>query len=148
MAGGVTFQFNGAALKSIAVQASQDDLRVRANRVVNAARRLAPVDTGRLRASITQEFSTGYGGAPLVRIGSNLPYAIYVHEGTGVYGPKGQRIFPKHGRFMAWPAINNSGSGRRRYKGGKTAMYVFARSTRGHPGRPFLLQALDAAKNA
>lgn len=147
MAGGVTVTFNGAALKSIAVQGAQADLRVRANRVVNAARRLAPVDTGRLRASITQEFSTGYGGAPVVRIGSNLPYAIFVHQGTGIYGPKGQRIFPKHGKFMVWPAINNSGSGSRRYKGGRTAMYVFARSTRGMPGRPFLVQALDAAKS-
>lgn len=142
----VTITFNKPALRSLSIAASEKDLRVRANRVLNEARRRAPVDTGRLRGSLAVTFSAGPRGEPVARIGSNLPYAIYVHEGTGVYGPKHSLIYPVKGRFMRWPAINNSGSGNRRYSGGRTQMFIFAKSTRGMPGRPFLLQALDAAK--
>ena len=141
----VVVRFNAAALTQLAAAAAERDLRVRGNRVLNAARRNAPVDQGRLRASLAMEFTT-VNGAPTVRIGSNLPYAIYVHEGTGLYGPRHAMITPRRGRFMVWPAKNNSGSGTRRYKGGATAGYVFAKRTRGMRGRPFLVQALDAAR--
>lgn len=142
----VSITFNQPALRSLAIAASDKDLRVRANRVLNEARRRAPVDTGRLRGSLSMVFSVGPHGEPVARIGSNLPYAIYVHEGTGIYGPKHSLIYPVKGKFMRWPAVNNSGTGNRRYKGGKTQLYIFAKSTKGMPGRPFLLQALDAAK--
>jgi HK97 gp10 family phage protein len=46
----------------------------------NNARSSAPVDTGRLRASIQV---TSPQGSPLtVRIGSNVNYAIFVEQGT------------------------------------------------------------------
>lgn len=128
----ISVKFNDAALKSIAIQASADDLKVRANRVLSAARRGCPVDQGRLRASLAVEFVTQFG-QPIARIGSNLPYAIYVHEGTGVYGPKGTPIVPRNGRYLVFTP-----------KGSKTK--VFAKSVRGMRGRPFLLDALDAAK--
>jgi HK97 gp10 family phage protein len=50
--------------------------------VVNAAKRLCPVDTGRLRSSITDELGVGPTGLPAVRIGSNVSYASYVELGT------------------------------------------------------------------
>ena len=145
----ISFSFNAAALRSIAIAGAEQDLRVRANRVLNAARRGAPVDTGRLRSSLAVEFSTNPGGLPVARIGSNLPYAVWVHEGTGLYGPRGQMITPRSARFMVWPVTNNnyvSTGGPRRFKGGATAQYAFAKQTRGMRGRPFLLSALDAAK--
>lgn len=40
------------------------------------------IDTGRLRASITVTTFTWTGGIPGVRVGTNVEYAIYVHEGT------------------------------------------------------------------
>lgn len=43
-----------------------------------AAKKLCPVDTGRLRNSITHALS----GDDTVAIGTNVEYAIYVHEGT------------------------------------------------------------------
>ncbi len=43
-----------------------------------AAKRLCPVDTGRLRNSITHALM----GDDSVAIGTNVEYAIYVHEGT------------------------------------------------------------------
>lgn len=141
----VKITFNGDALRSLAIQGSQADLRRRANAVLRAARALTPTDTGRLKTSLAIEFSTAPDGSPVARIGSNLPYAIFVHEGTGIYGPKGAMIFPVKGKFMVWPAINNSGKGRRRFKAGKTELFIFAKSTRGMPGTPFLLDALDAA---
>lgn len=142
----VEIRFNSAALASIAVAASDKDLRVRANRVLNAARRNAPKDKGTLAASIHIEYSTGPGGVTIAKIGSNLDYAIWRHEGTGIYGPRGTPIRPKAGKFLVFPAINGSGSGARRYKGGKTAAYIYARQVRGVKGVPFLLNALDAAK--
>lgn len=141
----VTVRFNGAALQSLTVQASEADLKVRANRVLNAARRNAPVDTSRLRSSIAVSFDRGAAG-PLARIGSNLEYAIFVHEGTGIYGPTGAPIRPRRATILRWPATNNSGAGTRRFKGGRTSQYVWAREVRGSPGRPFLLNALDAAR--
>ena len=43
-----------------------------------AAKRLCPVDTGRLRNSITHAFVTDKE----IVVGTNVEYAIYVHEGT------------------------------------------------------------------
>lgn len=112
------------------------DLNRRGQRVLNKARTLCPVDEGTLRGSLHKEPVT-VGGDPAVRIGSPLEYAIYVHEGHGVIRP--------HGQFLRWPAKNQSGTGRRRYKAGATANYVFARQVRAVAGRPFLRDALSAA---
>lgn len=142
----VVVNLNGPALRSVAISVAEKDLTVRANRVLNQARRDIKVDTGTARASLHIEYSKGPGGEPIARIGSNLKYVIFLHEGTGIYGPKGSYIYPKNGRFMVWPVLNNSGSGNRRYSGGSTSSYAFARRTRGMPGDPFLLRALNAAR--
>lgn len=142
----VQVTLNGAALRSLAIAAAEKDLRVRANRVLNAARRLVPRDTSRLGNSLTISYLTGPGGEPVARIGSNLPYAIYVHEGTGLYGPKNALIRPRTATVLRWPNINNSGSGRRRYKGGATNAFVYSMWSRGMKGTPYLLDALDAAR--
>lgn len=119
------------------------DLLRRGQRVENKAKRLAPVDEGRLRGSITTEVRGG-DASLVVRVGSNLEYAVYVHEGTGIYAGKGY-IYPKRGRYLVWPNKNNSGSGNRRYSGGRTSKFVFAKRVKGVPPRPFLRDALDAA---
>lgn len=56
-------------------------LTVAALKVVNRAKVLCPVDTGRLRDSITWELGT-VGGLPAARIGTNVEYASYVETGT------------------------------------------------------------------
>lgn len=126
------------------------DLRKRADRVRNAAIRnltaSGAVDTGALRASVTVEMSSSPSGVPMARVGTNLPYGRYVEEGTGIYGPKGRPIRPKNGRLLRWPVKNNSGSGRRRYRGGATAKYAFAPSVKGMRPRPWLRPALSAAE--
>jgi hypothetical protein len=96
----------------------------------------AKVGTGALAQSLVVEFASK-GKTLVVRVGSRLPYAIYVHEGHGI-------IRPVRGRFLRWPAVASSGSPRR-YKGGKTARYVYARQVRAVAGKPFLREALPAA---
>lgn len=120
------------------------DTQRRANRVLNAARRNAPVDEGRLRGSLSLRMQAGPGGEPIGVVGSNLRYAIFVHEGTGIYAGRGF-IRPRRARVMRWPVKNNSGVGRRRFRGGSTARYAYATKVRGVKGRPFLRDALQAA---
>lgn len=138
-------RFNEGAIVALLKQpggAVVRDLMRRGNAVLRQARMNAPVDQGNLRGSLTAEL-VYIGGDPAVRVGSNLSYAVYVHEGTGIYG-KGAPIRPKSGKFLRWPAKNQSGRGARRYRGGKTIQYVFAREVKGMKGRPFLRDALPA----
>jgi len=119
------------------------DIHRRGNNVLNKARILCPVDEGRLRASLTLEMRRE-GDEAVARVGTNLEYGLYVHEGTGIYVGR-PPITPKRGRYLRWPAKNNTG-GRRRYRGGSTARYVYAKSVKGVKGRPFLANALPSAK--
>jgi len=112
------------------------------NRVKQRAEVLAPVDQGRLRTSIKLEMDTE-NGVPIARVGTNVEYAIWVHEGTGIYGPRKTPIVPKNFRYLKWPVKNQSGQGRRRYKGGKTENFAYAKSVRGMKPRPFLTRALQ-----
>ena len=121
------------------------DIHRRGNRVLNRARVLCPVDEGRLRASLTLEMRRE-GEEAVARVGTNLEYGLYVHEGTGIYGPRKTPIRPVRARLLRWPAKNNSGAGRRRYKGGKTARYIYARQVKGVKPRRYLANALSAAK--
>ena len=59
------------------------------------AKQDCPVDQGILRASITNETEVT-GDAIIGRIGSNLEYAPYVHNGTGIYAKDG------NGRKTPW----------------------------------------------
>ncbi|TBO60913.1 HK97 gp10 family phage protein [Streptomyces kasugaensis] len=94
----------------------------------NAARRRCPVDNGPLRASIRSE--TRQRGSEIVgEVWSNLEYAAYVHEGTGIYGPVGRPIRPVRARMLSW---EQRGVGR-----------VFAREVKGQRPQPFLADALE-----
>lgn len=57
------------------------DLARRAVKVERAAKQLCPVDTGRLRSSITWEIAEDARGLHAV-IGTNVTYAPYVELGT------------------------------------------------------------------
>jgi hypothetical protein len=119
------------------------DILMRSNKVRNKALRLAPVDQGRLRQSITVEVRAE-GGTIVGRVGTNVKYAMWVHEGTGIYAGRGY-ITPKSAKALRWPVKNQSGQGRRRFRAGKTANYAYAKRVKGMKGRPFLRDALDAA---
>ncbi len=98
----------------------------------NLSRAPKRVDTGLLRSSInTQLVITG--GKPSVRVGTNVHYALFVHDGTGLYGPKGAYITPKTAKFLVWK--------------GKTGKKIYARRVKGMRPNRFLADAVIAAKD-
>lgn len=105
------------------------DILRRAKRVEGRAKRLAPVDTGRLRSSISTEMVSR--DTPTARVGTNVKYAPYVHNGTGIYGPRGAVIRSVQASVLVFTP-----------RGGST---VFTRFSRGQRPQPFLQNALPAA---
>jgi hypothetical protein len=97
-------------------------------RTVNDAKRTAPVDKGTYRASLQYVIEVR-GNAVILRVGSDLHYARYIAEGTGIYGPKHRPIRPVHRKFLKFKP-----------KGSKR--YVFARQVKGSPPNPHLAEAL------
>lgn len=118
-------------LRAVLASAARKAVTAECILVSNEAKRLARVDTGTLRRSIT--FSVTGSSAETIsgRVGSNLNYALMVEVGTGIYGPRGRRITPKRAKVLAWQG-----------KGGP----VFAASTRGRKATPFLRPALRAMR--
>lgn len=93
------------------------------------AKRRVKADHGRLRQSITHEFVM-LEGVPAVRIGTNIEYALDVHNGTGLHGPQHHRVVPVQARVMRFTS--------------KSGDIVFARSTQGQEPNPYLKNALEA----
>lgn len=123
-----------AVFQSAAVQWAEDAGR----RVVNAAKERAPVDNGRLRSSISATLELTPGTC-ILRVGSDVPYARYVEEGTGIYGPAGRRITPTRRQALKFPTPRSWGTGGRQADRG----FVFRRSVAGSPPNPFLADALE-----
>lgn len=90
------------------------------------------VDTGLLRATISTNL--GLRGSELVmRVGSGLYYALWVHDGTGIYGPRGRRITPRTASHLVfhWKKMGNK--------------LMIVKSVKGMKPNPFLKNALPAA---
>ena len=96
--------------------------------VEGEARKNCPVDQGPLKASITSETETTEEEV-IGRVGSNLEYAPYVHNGTGIYAKDG------NGRKTPWGYEVKTG----RYKG--------FHWTYGQKPQPFLENAKLTKKN-
>lgn len=90
------------------------------------------IDTGRLRASINTQLVTR-NGEPAVLVGTNVFYARWVHDGTGIYGPRGRRITPRSAKRL-------------RFRPTGQRKYVYARSVSGMRPNPFMKNALHAAR--
>lgn len=101
-------------------------------KVEGLAKREVNVDTGQLRSSISTQLMF-FGNRITVRVGSNVFYAWYIHDGTGIYGPRHQPIKPVRAKLLVF----------RPRGGGKV---VFARQVRGVKSNPFLLKALRAVR--
>jgi len=130
----VNLQINQNAIRALFTDPNggvAEDLLRRGRNVANLARKYAPVNTGRLRASIDTRL-VRYNGEVAVLVGTNVNYAMFQHEGTGIYGPHGTPIVPVNARFL-------------RFRPKGSTMYVYARSVRGNPPTFFLRRALPAA---
>jgi hypothetical protein len=86
-------------------QAVQDDLAQRMDRVVEVAQSIAPVYTGRYRASIHRVEEPGPDGE--VYVEANVPYAIYVEHGTRQTDRAGRSIHPP--RYTLSTALDAAG---------------------------------------
>lgn len=87
------------------------------------------VDEGRLknsRVSGVRDEATRLVGY----IEYTVDYALFVHEGTGIYGPRGRPIKPKRGEFLVF-RINGQ--------------LVYARQVKGSRPDPWLVNALKKA---
>jgi phage gpG-like protein len=95
------------------------DMMRRATNVKRTAQQLVGVDTGRLRDSIV---TRPQPAEMTVLVGSDVPYAVWHHEGSDAV----------HGKLMTW--IPERGGPR-----------IFRMSRRAIPGNPFLTNALAQA---
>ena len=71
-------------------------------RLHGTAKELVPVDQGTLRGSLIISPVTWSGSTATGNVGTNLHYAVYQEQGTGIYGPSGQPIRPKTKTVLAW----------------------------------------------
>ena len=113
-----------AALNRTITNASRKELREASRQVVNRAKVLVPVRTGRLRSSIRAEPPRIFSLRGSVTVGSDLEYAAMVNDGT-----RPHVIRPRNAKVLRFTV------------GGQV---VFARVVN-HPGtkaRPFLDRAL------
>ncbi|MFJ4918140.1 HK97-gp10 family putative phage morphogenesis protein [Streptomyces sp. NPDC088726] len=106
-------------------------------RVQNEARRLAPVDTGRLRSSIVTR-SEDHGRTYTVTVGTNVNYASDVENGTAPH-----RIYPRRAQALYWPGaahpvayVNHPGTRAQPFLGPAIAMAeVYLREELARAGR-------------
>lgn len=130
----VNLQINNAAVRALLTDPQgeiADDLLRRGNNVASLAKKYCPVNTGRLRSSIGAKL-VKFNGNLAVLVGTNVKYAIWQHEGTGIYGPHGMPITPTHTKFL-------------RFKPKGSSTFVFAKEVRGSMPTFFLKRALPAA---
>ncbi len=73
-----------------------------------SARKTAPVRTGALRDSVSV-LSAGTEGDLTGKVAYGAPYASFLHEGTGIYGPTGKMITirPKNKKALFWPGASH-----------------------------------------
>ncbi len=102
----------------------------RGRKVQRHARRNVNSRTGALARSIEVRMAMQVG-VPIVEVYTDLHYALWVHDGTGIYGPRGRPIRPRRARYMVF-----RGSG---------GTLVYARSVRGQRANPYLRNALHSA---
>ena len=68
-------------------------------RTSETARNEAPYDKGHLKQNIHSKVAVNGLEATVM---PTPKYALYVHDGTGIYGPKKRPITPKRGKVLAW----------------------------------------------
>lgn len=94
---------------------------------------VVPRVTGAL-ASITFDEWRQDGTKYVGRIRAGAMHASWVEEGTGIYGPTGQRIYPVRARFLVFP-----------WDRGPRGPGIYAyRSVAGQPPQPFFRAPMPA----
>lgn len=136
------FQFimkspSGAVAKDLIKRGKKVESRAKRNLMGVGGGKPKRINTGHLRSSISTNLIITPSGLG-VRVGTNVLYARYVHDGTGLYGPKHTLIRPKFGKVLVFPSKTHGA------KKGKYAGKVVTRYVRGMKPNPFLHDALPA----
>ncbi|MEU6932882.1 HK97 gp10 family phage protein [Streptomyces sp. NPDC046374] len=92
-----------------------------------ACEALCPKRSGRTSRSFQSEVEI-VDGMVVGRVWSDDPVVKWLEEGTGIYGPRRQRIYPRRARVLHW------------YDGGEE---FFAASIKGMRPQPFMKRALQ-----
>lgn len=100
----------------------------------------APKDTGDLAASSVVEMNT-HPGRVVGVITFRARHALWVHEGTGIYGSRRRPIRARSGGMLKFRSGSGRLSGSQRLSGRFTG-YTYTRSVRGQRPKPFLVWAL------
>lgn len=85
-----------------------------------------PVDEGHLTGAWTTDKNSNG-----IQMSNSAKYAVYLNEGTGVYGPRGKPITPVKAKVLHWE------------KGGT---HYFAKSVSGVKGQHFVEKSLDSVE--
>lgn len=101
----------------------QTAINTAALQITQSVKSFTPHVTGNLQSSIYPEF-----GFLRAVISPHKDYAIYVHEGTGIYGIHGTPIVPTTKKALYW----------------KGALHP-VRSVRGQRANPFMVNGMNAA---
>jgi hypothetical protein len=120
---GVTVHWHDAE----AIRATEPAVRAIVRAIEAVAKRRCPKVTGRLANDITGRV-VHRAGRPIGQIGNRVDYAEYVHNGTGIHGPRRQRIQAKPGRYFAFR--------------GRSGTMVYVTSHQGQRPQPYLLAAV------
>lgn len=92
--------------------------------------------SGKLKSKVDFEIRFPGGGKPpfLEFYNDAGQYAVYQHEGTGIYGPEKRPIRPVKAKLLTWVDPD-------------TGQRVWAKEVRGTPGKKFIERAINFALN-
>ena len=97
-------------------------LKYAAEEMVRVLQMNSPVDHGLLKSWFPASLDENEA-----HIQTPADYAGWVNDGTGIYGPRGDYIYP-HGKALHWNGPNGE---------------VFAKYSRGQPGQHFVEKSID-----
>ena len=100
-------------------------IRLVTARIESAAVQGAPKRTDNMASAIFSTFR-GNGFDTIGTVKSPAPYSLFVHEGTGIYGPSRKPITPKVKKALYWPGAPHP-----------------VKSVLGQRSQPFLKEAFD-----
>lgn len=143
--------YNGRIISLIQVGDGARWTHRQAKNIERVARVIAPKRTGRLAGShVTLPTSGSNQYQKRYRISAMAPYAIYPHEGTGIYGPKRRRVSigKPMGPIPGYVRLRRSGApadgawaGTRFARKGR----VYLKSHKGQPAKKWLERAARIA---
>lgn len=129
---------NGGVVKDLIKRGARVQSRARRNLGGHTGSGPRRINTGLLRASISTQLSVQPQWL-VMRVGTGVRYARWVHDGTGIYGPKKTLIKPKQAKALVFESKVYGA------KKGKFVGKVVVKSVKGMKPNPFLAKALSAA---